>query len=142
VPPETLKFATSLNPDQIAALGIVAEASPDPQEMLAVGHVLLNRLKRPERYGNSLYEVLLGGEFDAFRNQPDKLTALMDSDRFQAAMKLVQAIKSGEAPDPTGGATHFLAPELMASEGYTTPSWADPSKGVQFGKTVFFPDPG
>lgn len=143
VPPATAQFATSLSPDQIAALGIVAEASPDPQEMLAVGHVLLNRLKRPDRYGQSLYEVLLGGEFDAFRNSPEKLMALMDSDRFRQAEQLVQAIKSGDAPDPTNGATHFLAPALMESEGYTTPSWAsDPSKGIRLGQTVFFPDPG
>lgn len=141
IPPATVQFATQLNPDQIAALGIVAEASPNPQEMLAVGHVLVNRLKRPDRYGGSLYEVLLGGEFDAFRNSPEKLMALMDSDRFRQAEQLVQAIKSGEAPDPTNGATHFLAPALMESEGYTTPSWADPEKGVRIGQTVFYPDP-
>lgn len=140
VPKATVEMAQSLSDDDLTALAIVAEASPNEKEMRAVGHVIANRVGRPKRFGNSVQDVLLDGEFDAFRNNPEELRALMRSDRFKRARELVQEIKSGRSKSPVGDYTHFLAPTLMRQKNYRTPSWAsDPSKGIRIGQTVFFP---
>lgn len=138
VPAPTVSFVSQLTPQEVRALTIVAEASPDFDEMRGVGHVLYNREGRPDRYGNSIYDVVLGGEFDAFKTNPGSLEELMSSDRFKRALDIVNRIEQGDE-DPTGGATHFLAPGAMKRPKEKWPAWGqDLSKGVRLGQTVFF----
>jgi hypothetical protein len=135
VPEDTAKLVYDLSPDEAKALAIVGEASPDEEEMRAVGHVLANRQAKPGRFGNSVYSMLTNGEFDAFKTGPDKLRDLLGSDRFKRALDIVRAIDAGDE-DPTGGATHFLAPKLMQQKNYKRPSWA--KNGLKIGQTEFF----
>ena len=141
VPAETVAFVSSLSPDAAKALAIVGEASPNVQEMHGVAHVLANRERNPNRYGSDIYAVLTGGEFDAFKTPPEKLQALMASERFKRALKIVQRVESGEDdPSKYKNATHFLAPKLRAPKNYPWPKWADRKKGVMGGQTMFFAD--
>lgn len=136
VPEETVSFVSGLAPDEAKALAVVGEASPNLAEMRGVAHVLENRTKRPDRFGSDIYSILTNGEFDAFKTDPEKLQELMASDRFKRALQLVRRVEAGDDKDITGGATHFLAPELMRQKGYTHPAWA--KNGKRLGETVFF----
>ena len=40
------------------------------------------------------------------------------------AFRMAQAAGPGELGDPTGGATHFLAPRVLARRGQAVPAWA------------------
>jgi hypothetical protein len=137
VPPAVVQVASALSPTQLKALAIVLEASPNRDEMRAVGHVLNNRARNPKRYGESLNAMLLGGEFDGFKTTSEKINEMLTSDRFREAEQIVTEIDAGKDPDPTAGATHFLAPRLMQQKGYTTPSWAKRA-GQPIGETVFY----
>jgi len=137
VPPEVVQATAALTPTQLKALAIVLEASPNRDEMRAVGHVLNNRARNPARYGESLIEMLMGGEFDGFKTTPEKINEMLVSDRFREAEQMMANIDAGKDPDPTDGATHFLAPRLMQQKGYTTPEWAKRA-GKPIGETVFY----
>jgi hypothetical protein len=139
VPPEVVQVSSALTPTQLKALAIVLEASPNRDEMRAVGHVLNNRARNPSRYGESLIEMLMGGEFDGFKTTREKIDEMLASERFREAEQMMANIDAGKDPDPTGGATHFLAPRLMQQKGYTTPEWAKRA-GKPIGETVFYSD--
>jgi hypothetical protein len=140
VPEDTARLVYDLTPDEAKALAVVGEAGPDKGEMQAVALVLENRAKSPNRYGNSIYSILTGGEFDAFKTNPKKLQKLMASDRYQQALQIVKEGGAGEGIDPrlTSTTTHFLAPALMKQKGYPMPSWA--KDGFMIGDTMFFND--
>ena len=140
VPAETVSFVSSLTPQQAKALAIVGEAGPNKGEMQAVARVLENRAQNPNRYGDSIYSILTGGEFDAFKTEPEKLQNLMASDRYKQALQIVKEGSAGKGIDPrlTSATTHFLAPALMKQRGYTKPSWA--KDGFMIGDTMFFND--
>lgn len=139
VPPEVVQVSSALTPTQLKALAIVLEASPNRDEMRAVGHVLNNRARNPSRYGESLIEMLMGGEFDGFKTTREKIDEMLASERFREAEQMMVNIDAGKDPDPTDGATHFLAPRLMQQKGYTTPEWAKRA-GKPIGETVFYSD--
>lgn len=88
VPPEVVQLTSTLTPTQLKALAIVLEASPNRDEMRAVGHVLNNRARNPARYGESLNEMLMGGEFDGFKTTPEKINEMLASDRFREAEQI------------------------------------------------------
>ena len=54
-----------------------------------------------------------------------------------AALRIADAILSGNAPDPTGGAVNFLNPKLQKQLGRSIPSWAQ-GQGQRIGNHVFF----
>ena len=137
-PPETKAFVSGLSPQEAKALAIVAEASPNIAEMRGVGHVLENRAMNPNRYGNNIYSILTGGEFDSFNTAPDRLQELRNSDRFKRALSIVANIESGKDADLTKGATHFLAPALMKQKGYKDPTWKKGLTGLPIGASLFF----
>jgi hypothetical protein len=137
VPKDTARLVYDLSPDEAKALAVVGEASPDESEMRGVAHVLANREKSPDRYGTSVYSMLTGGEFDAFKTEPEKLKDLMASDRYKQALQIVKDVNAGKDDDLTDGATHFLAPRLMQQKGYETPTWAK-TGGLDLGQSRFF----
>jgi hypothetical protein len=138
VPQETVNFVAQLSPSDVKALTLVSEASPDPEEMRYVGHVLQNRLNRPDRYADNIYDVVLGGEFDALKTDQASLADLMQSERFKRARQIVAEVEN-RSEDPTNGATHFWAPELARKLGLKRPSWAK-GEGIRQGQTVFYRD--
>jgi spore germination cell wall hydrolase CwlJ-like protein len=86
----------------------------------AVAHVIMNRV-RDGRYGDGVQGVLTRkSQFEPWGN-PKTRQAMMatptDSPRYQAANQAVERVLSGESPDPTNGATHFLNKATSAARG-------------------------
>ena len=64
--------------------------------------------------------------------------AAADNARYQAAARIADAVLTGEMPDPTAGATHFLNPTIVRQRrGGSLPSWAR-GEGQPIGKHTFY----
>jgi hypothetical protein len=97
------------------------EAGREPDEgQQGVASVILNRA-RSGRYGEGVYGVITRkGQFEPWGNSGTRAKMMSvdtDSDAYQKAKRNVDAIISGQAEDPTGGATHFLNKATSASRG-------------------------
>src|SRR5262245_54655520 len=58
--------------------------------------------------------------------------------RYQAAARIADAVLTGEMPDPTAGATHFLNPTVVRQRrGGSLPSWAR-GEGQAIGRHTFY----
>ena len=61
-----------------------------------------------------------------------------DDVRYQAAARIADAVLTGEMPDPTAGATHFLNPTIVRQRrGGSLPSWAR-GEGQPIGRHTFY----
>lgn len=49
---------------------------------------------------------------------------VIDRRSWQESLDVARAVLSRIVPDPTGGATHYLADQLMRSKGYRYPRWS------------------
>lgn len=97
------------------------ESGREPDEgQQGVASVILNRA-RSGRYGDGVYGVLTRkSQFEPWGNQKTRAAMMAvspDSPSYQKAKRNVDAIISGDAPDPTNGATHFLNKATSASRG-------------------------
>jgi hypothetical protein len=132
--------AGNLPPD-IAARVLHGEAGGEgPQGLLAAAHVVLNRARLT---GKSPEEVVTApGQFEAYGNEATRAKLLaLKPEQYAAAQQALQAAASGQAPDPTGGATHYLNPQLQAQLGRQQPAWAT-GEGKRIGQHVFYSRPG
>jgi hypothetical protein len=85
----------------------------------AVAHSILNRVQ-DGRYGDGIENVLMrGSQYEPLneKNRARTLGLKPDDPRYQAAKADVDKVLSGEAPDPTGGATHFANPATVSGRG-------------------------
>lgn len=57
-------------------------------------------------------------------NVEPKQKNVVDSASWQRAVSIARAVYRKEISDPTEGATHYLAPVVMKTKGYTIPQWA------------------
>ncbi len=91
------------------------------QGLIAVGHVVLNRLaQRPA--GTTLCAVIYERmQFSWTRNLRRYEIVLGNSTRWQQAIAVTDRVLAGETRDPTGGATHFYSLISYRKHG---PSWA------------------
>ena len=94
---------------------IAFEASDESDEgKAAVAHVILNRTKSG-RWGDSVKDVVTHPwQFEPWmtrRKEMEKLST--DDPRYQNAARIADAVLSGQMPDPTAGATHFLNPTVV-----------------------------
>jgi len=107
--------------------------------MLAVAHVVLNRVARDGWYGESVKEVILKPwQFSCFN--PDSLVRRLLEERGKSSeafpdiarcMLVAELALAGFTVDPTGGATHYHAQRV-------TPDWADGmTKTVRIGEHIF-----
>lgn len=48
----------------------------------------------------------------------------IDQDSWQQSLQVAKLVLSGAVGDPTGGATHYIADQVMASKGYVYPKWS------------------
>jgi hypothetical protein len=123
---------------------IVFEASGEPEEgKAAVAHVILNR-KRSDRWGDSIKEVVTQPwQFEPWMTRRREMERLSpDNPRYRDAARIADAVLSGEMPDPTAGATHFLNPIIVrARRGGSLPSWAL-GKGKPIGRHTFYAPEG
>jgi hypothetical protein len=123
---------------------IVFEASGEPDEgKAAVAHVILNR-KRSDRWGDSIKDVVTQPwQFEPWMTRRREMERLPpDNPRYRDAARIADAVLSGEMPDPTAGATHFLNPTIVrARRGGSLPSWAR-GKGKPIGRHTFYAPEG
>ena len=106
---------------------------------IAVAYAVLNRQKRG-RWGDTIRAVVTSpGQFEPWMTRRAEIEGLLPDDpRYQHAAVIADAVLSGQAPDPTAGATHFLNPVIVrVRRGGSLPSWAS-GKGQPIGRHVFY----
>jgi Cell Wall Hydrolase len=119
---------------------IAFEAPDEPDEgKAAVAHVILNR-KRSGNWGDNIKDVVTRPwQFEPWmtrRRDMEKLSP--DDPRYQDAARIADAVLTGQMPDPTAGATHFLNPIVVRQRrGGSLPSWAG-GEGQPIGRHTFY----
>ena len=106
------------------------EASGEGDEgMIAVGNVVMNRLKSPtDWWGNSIESIISHPEqFSVFENKNDEnykrmMNATEQDKSFKRALEIAEELLTGKTKDNTGGATNFFNPNTAS------PSWATDPK--------------
>lgn len=118
-------------------------ANQGPEGMAAVAHVILNRLKSG-KYGQSVPDVLFAPkQFEPWNTRRSELMAISpNSPAYQSAASIVDRVQAGEAPDPTGGATHFANVDIVKQRGNQSGlSWIrnmyDNGSAVKIGNHTF-----
>jgi len=106
---------------------ILGEAAQEgPQGQAAVAHVILNRAAAGS-YGKTPADVVLApNQFEPWTTRSKELLAIKPTSRaYQETSDILDMVNSGDIPDPTGGATHFLNPDIVRQRrGGSLPSWA------------------
>lgn len=124
---------------------IAFEASGEPaMAKIAVAYVVLNR-KKSGRWGDNIKAVVTHpGQFEPWTTRRSEIEELSPDDpRYQSAATIADAVLSGQTPDPTAGATHFLNPTIVRERrGGALPLWAA-GEGLPIGShTFYFPEEG
>jgi len=107
--------------------------------LIAVGNVIMNRLKAKGWYGQSIEEVCLKPkQFSCWNDGDPNRSLLMRSEIpdpvFTVCFKVAKKVASQEWPDLTKGSDHYHAITLPA-----VPSWTRNHKPkARFGKHVFY----
>ncbi len=119
---------------------IAFEAGEEPDEgKAAVAHVVLNRTKSG-RWGDTIKEVVTRPwQFEPWMTRRKEIGRLSSDDaRYKDAARIADAVLSGQIPDPTAGATHFLNPTIVRERrGGSLPSWAQ-GEGQPIGRHTFY----
>jgi spore germination cell wall hydrolase CwlJ-like protein len=119
---------------------IAVEASGETEVgKIAVAYTVLNRQKRG-RWGDTIKAVVTSpGQFEPWMTRRKAIEGLSPDDpRYRRAAIIVDAVLSGQTPDPTAGATHFLNPIIVrARRGGSLPSWAS-GEGRPIGRHLFY----
>ena len=124
---------------------IAFEASGEPEVgKVAVAYAVLNRKKRG-KWGSTIKAVVTSPrQFEPWTTRRKEMAGLSaDDPRYQSAAIIADAVLSGQTPDPTAGATHFLNPIIVRERrGGALPSWSS-GGGRQIGSHIFYsPDEG
>ena len=105
----------------------------------AVAHVILNRAKGS---GESTQDVIFKpNQFEPWNTGRRAQLEGLDpasADYQRILNTVVRPVMGGQAQDPTGGATHFLAPGLMAERGTPLPAWASGNQTTIGGHTFYY----
>lgn len=119
---------------------VIGEADDQPDVGQAgVAHVILNRLGTG-KWGDSASGVVLArNQFEPWSTRARELNGIKpDSPRYQKTAAIVDDVLSGQTPDPTGGATHFLQEDLVRKRrGGSLPDWAS-GGGQRIGGHTFY----
>ena len=119
---------------------IAFEASGEPEDgKAAVAHVILNR-KWSGRWGDNIKDVVTHPwQFEPWMTRRTEMERLSPNDhRYQSAAQIADAVLTGQRPDPTAGATHFLNPTIVRQRrGGSLPSWAL-GEGQPIGRHTFY----
>jgi hypothetical protein len=119
---------------------ITFESGDEPDEgKAAVAHVILNR-EKSGRWGDSIKDVVTHPwQFEPWMTRRREMEKLSPNDpRYQDAARIADAVLSGQMPDPTAGATHFLNPTVVRKRrGGSLPSWAR-GEGQPIGRHTFY----
>jgi hypothetical protein len=140
--PELPRIISSYDPEDRDYLirTIAFEAGEEPDEgKAAVAHVVLNRTKSG-RWGDTIKDVVTRPwQFEPWMTRRKEIGRLSPNDpRYQDAARIADAVLSGQMPDPTAGATHFLNPTIVRQRrGGSLPSWAQ-GEGQPIGQHTFY----
>jgi spore germination cell wall hydrolase CwlJ-like protein len=119
---------------------IAFEASGEAEiGKIAVAYAVLNR-KKHAKWGDTIKAVVTSpAQFEPWMTRRKEFEKLAPNDpRYRSAAIIADAVLSGQLPDPTAGATHFLNPKIVRTRrGGTLPSWAS-GKGRHVGRHVFY----
>jgi hypothetical protein len=122
---------------------ILSEAGKDGDaDMAAVASVIKNRLASGQ-YGSSPSDVVLApNQFLAWslpRNDPNspQRWSTKNGD-YQKAASLVDSVWSGDIPDSTGGASHYLNPVIVVAQRGHLPDWAQGAPTAKIGGHAFY----
>jgi spore germination cell wall hydrolase CwlJ-like protein len=119
---------------------VVFEAGSESDEgKAAVVHVILNRIKS-DRWADTIKGVVTAPwQFEPWMTRRKEIKALSANDpRYQDAARIADAVLSGDVPDPTEGATHFLNPDIVRKRrGGSLPAWAR-NGGQSIGRHTFY----
>jgi hypothetical protein len=119
---------------------MVFEASGEPEAgKAAVAHVILNR-KRLGKWGDNIKEVVTRPwQFEPWMTRRSEIENLsIDDPRYRKAARIADDVLSGQEPDPTAGATHFLNPTIVRQRrGGSLPPWAR-GEGQAIGRHTFY----
>lgn len=110
-----------------------------PQGQAAVAHVIMNRVNDGS-FGRTPSDVVLAkGQFEPWATRARQLLAIdRKSPAYDQASTIVDGVLSGDIPDPTGGATHFLNPDIVrARRKGSLPDWAQ-GASVKIGDHAFY----
>ena len=105
------------------------EASGEGDDgMLAVGNVVMNRLKSPKDWwGKSIESIISHPEqFSVFENKNDEnykrmMNATEQDKSFKRALEIAEELLTGKTKDNTGGATNFFNPNIASPPWATNP---------------------
>lgn len=130
----------------LAIRTIYGEAGNEPdQGQAAVAAVIRNRMQAGRYGGDTIPGVVLAkNQFEPWGNADarSRMMALKPDDpRYQKLGSIVDQVFSGQMEDPTGGATHFVAPAAQAALGRGMPAWAQ-GEGLPIGRHTFFAPEG
>ena len=119
----------------------IAFEAPDESDegKAAVAHVILNR-KRNGRWGDNIKDVVTRPwQFEPWMTRRKEMKKLSPYDpRYQDAARIADAVLTGQMPDPTAGATHFLNPTVVRQRrDGSLPSWAR-GEGQPIGRHTFY----
>lgn len=122
---------------------VLGEAADQPLAgQAAVASVIFNRANSPQWGGSPSSVVLAPNQFEPWSTRARELLNIdPNSPEYQEAGKVVDGVASGQIPDPTNGATYFLAPKLMQARGTPNPAWAT-GPSMTIGGHQFFYGPG
>lgn len=116
----------------LLARTIMAEAGNQPYEgKVAVGASVLNRLNSG-RYGETMQDVLWKPyQYEPWGTKRDELLNYdTSSPEYKEASEIAVKLMAGELDDPTGGATHFINPKIVAERrGGSMPDWWPKDQG-------------
>ena len=106
---------------------ILAEAGDQgPQGQAAVASTILNRVAAG-KYGKTASDVVLApGQFEPWSTRSKELMGYkQNSADYQNVGDIVDMVASGDVPDQTNGATHFLNADIVQQRtGGKLPDWA------------------
>ena len=106
---------------------ILGEAANQGLEgQAAVAHVIMNRLAAGRWGATPSAVVLAPNQFEPWSTRRAELMAIdPNSVAYRNVGDIVDMVQSGDIPDVTGGATHFLNEKIVRGRrGGSLPSWA------------------
>lgn len=108
--------------------------------MAGVASVIQNRARSGNYGGSTARDVVLApGQFEPWQTRGRELMGYSeDSPEYKRAASVYDRVASGETPDPTGGATHFLNEKIVRERrGGKLPDWAT-GQGTRIGDHTFY----
>jgi hypothetical protein len=123
---------------------VIGEAGNQPPVgQAAVAASIFNRVNAGTYGDNPTQVVLAPNQFEPWSTRAKELSTIpRTSKAYQQVGQIVDGVHSGDIPDPTGGATHFLNEATVRQRtGGTLPTWAQ-GDGVRIGAHTFFQPDG